>query len=167
MKLFKLIRLSEDHYIIVDDSEINEYSYCCNLAHKMVVKPTDLEWARSNSDNLRVITHSTRPFKEFAQLTISDMGIAPIQLSDVQELTKDSTQDTWDVEIRDGVILLSFKEQLKTIIPRIHVMAEKEQEHLDWLIENNAPKEIVENSRQHLRHYRQRFEEYTNYANKL
>ena len=163
----KLIRLSEDHYIIVDDSEINEDSYCCNLAHRLMVKPADLEWARSNRDNLKVITHSTMPLKEFAQLTISDMAITPIQLSDVQELTKDSTQDTWDIEIKDGVISLSFKEQLKAIIPRIHVMMEKEQDHLDWLIESNAPKEMVENSREWLRHYRQRHEEYTNYANKL
>lgn len=57
----KLIKLSESHYVIVDDSEIQEGCICVNLAHKMVVKPTDIQWAKSNKNNLKVITHSTEP----------------------------------------------------------------------------------------------------------
>jgi hypothetical protein len=42
---------------------------------------------------------------------------------------------------------LSFKEQMKQdIIPRVWQMAEKEKEHLNWLIDNNAPKDMIETS---------------------
>lgn len=59
----------------------------------------------------------------------------------------------------------SFKEQLKQdIIPAIWEMAETEKEHLNWLIDNNAPKEMVETSRKYLSHYRQRHKEYIDYV---
>jgi len=60
---------------------------------------------------------------------------------------------------------LSFKEQMKQdIIPRVWQMAEKEKEHLSWLIDNNAPKEMIEKSRNYLSHYRQRHKEYNDYV---
>ena len=60
---------------------------------------------------------------------------------------------------------LSFKEQMKQdIIPRVWQMAEKEKEHLNWLIENNAPKDMIETSRNYLSHFRQRHKEYIDYA---
>jgi len=63
---------------------------------------------------------------------------------------------------------LSFKEQLKQdIIPRIWQMAEKEKEHLNWLIDNNAPKDMIETSRLYLTHFRQRHKEYIEYADGL
>ena len=71
----KLIKISDTHYIVVDDSEIKDISYCFNLAHKVIVKPTDLEWANSNSDNLKKITHSTQT----ANLDV--YGQTPIGLS--------------------------------------------------------------------------------------
>ena len=44
------------HYVLVNkDVEIKEGDMCVNIAHSVVVKPTDLEWANSNSDNLKVI----------------------------------------------------------------------------------------------------------------
>ena len=55
---------------------------------------------------------------------------------------------------------LSFKEQMKLdIIPRVWQMAEKE--HLNWLIDNNAPKDMIETSQRYLSHFRQRHKEYT------
>lgn len=60
---------------------------------------------------------------------------------------------------------LSFKEQMKQdIIPRVWQMAEKEKEHLCWLIDNNAPKEMIETSRNYLSHFRQRHKEYNDYV---
>lgn len=60
---------------------------------------------------------------------------------------------------------LSFKEQIKQdIIPIVWQMAEKEKEHLNWLIDNNAPKEMIETSRKYLSHYRQRHKEYNDYV---
>ena len=63
---------------------------------------------------------------------------------------------------------LSFKEQMKQdIIPRVWQMAEKEKEHLHWLIDNNAPKEMIETSRNYLSLFRQRHKEYIDYADGL
>ena len=63
---------------------------------------------------------------------------------------------------------LSFKEQMKQdIIPRVWQMAEKEKEHLNWLIDNNAPNEMIETSRKYLSHFRQRHKEYIEYADGL
>jgi len=63
---------------------------------------------------------------------------------------------------------LSFKEQMKQdIIPRVWQMAEKEKEHLNWLIDNNEPKDMVETSQHYFSHFRQRHKEYIEYADSL
>lgn len=63
---------------------------------------------------------------------------------------------------------LSFKEQMKQdIIPRVWQMAEKEKDHLNWLIDNNAPKDMIETSQRYLSHFRQRHKEYIEYADGL
>ena len=63
---------------------------------------------------------------------------------------------------------LSFKEQMKQdIIPRVWKMAENEKEHLNWLIDNNAPKDMIETSQRYLSHFRQRHKEYIEYADGL
>lgn len=63
---------------------------------------------------------------------------------------------------------LSFKEQMKQdIIPFVERMIEKEKEHLNWLIDNNAPKDIIETSQRYLSHFRQRHKEYIEYADGL
>jgi len=63
---------------------------------------------------------------------------------------------------------LSFSEQMKQdIIPRVWQMAEKEKEHLNWLIDNNAPNIMVETSYRYLNHFRQRHKEYIEYAEGL
>ena len=63
---------------------------------------------------------------------------------------------------------LSFKKQMKQdIIPRVWQMTEKEKDHLNWLIDNNAPKDMIETSRRYLRHFRKRHKEYIEYADNL
>ena len=63
---------------------------------------------------------------------------------------------------------LSFKEQMRQdIIPRVWQMAEKEKKHLNWLIDNNAPKDMIETSQRYLSHFRQRHKEYIEYADGL
>ena len=63
---------------------------------------------------------------------------------------------------------LSFKEQMRQdIIPRVWQMAEKEKEHLNWLIDNNAPKDMIEISQRYLSHFRKRHKEYIDYADGL
>jgi hypothetical protein len=44
---------------ITNSEEIKEGDWCINLAHKQVVKPTDVEWANSNHDNLKKIMLTT------------------------------------------------------------------------------------------------------------
>jgi len=40
---------------ITNDEEIKEGDYCINLAHNIIVKPTDAEWANSNQKNLKKV----------------------------------------------------------------------------------------------------------------
>lgn len=79
-------------------------------------------------------------------------------------------RDKWDEVAKDieklvnenGVLgdvssSLSFKEQMKQdLIPRVWEMAEKEKEHLGWLIDNDAPTEMINKSSSSLSHLRQR-----------
>ena len=50
---------------------------------------------------------------------------------------------------------------------RVWQMAEKEKDHLNWLIDNNAPKDMIETSQRYLSHFRQRHKEYIEYADGL
>jgi len=60
---------------------------------------------------------------------------------------------------------LSFKEQMKQhLISRLLEMAERENEHLNWLIDNDAPSEIISKSSSCLSHLRQRHKEYNDYV---
>lgn len=56
-----LIKLeyTTNHLYFLSDEEIKEGDWCVNLAHKLVVKPTDIEWANSNKDNLKKIIATT------------------------------------------------------------------------------------------------------------
>ena len=47
-KVFELILIS------LEDEKIEEGEYL-NLAHRVIVQPTDLEWANSNSNNLKKV----------------------------------------------------------------------------------------------------------------
>jgi hypothetical protein len=63
---------------------------------------------------------------------------------------------------------LSFKEQIKQdIIPTVWQMVVKEKEHLNWLIDNSEPQNMVEISLCYLNHFIQRHKEYIEYADGL
>ena len=63
---------------------------------------------------------------------------------------------------------LSFKEQMnQDLIPRVWKMVEKEKEHLGWLIDNDAPTEMINMSSSPLSHLRQRHKEYNDYVANL
>lgn len=53
------------------------------------------------------------------------------------------------------------------LITRVWKMAEKEKEHLGWLIDNNAPNEMINKSSSSLSHLRQRHKEYNDYVANL
>lgn len=50
------------------------------------------------------------------------------------------------------------------IIRSVWQMAEKEKEHLNWLVDNNAPKKMIKISRNYLSHFTQRHKEYRDYV---
>lgn len=47
------------HLYITSDDKIEDSDWCINLAHNILVKPTDLEWANSNKDNLKKVVATT------------------------------------------------------------------------------------------------------------
>ena len=62
---------------------------------------------------------------------------------------------------------MNLQEKLiSDFIPRIEEMVEKEREHLNWLITNKAPKNLITISSKHLYHYIQRIGEYKEYVMK-
>ncbi len=62
---------------------------------------------------------------------------------------------------------MTFKDEMeKSIIPHVLKLAEKEKNHLNWLIENNAPEDLIDSSRNYLIHYLSRYEEYKRYIKK-
>lgn len=82
----KLIKLSETHYIVVDDSEIKESDFALN------VKIKRLNQARFmfDSTDCKKITHSTQPLEQYYGATDGTLPfvyhkIKPLSLSEVEE----------------------------------------------------------------------------------
>ena len=59
LPLDKEINCYPQNICVTNDEEIKEKDWCINLAHKLIVKPTDIEWANSNSNNLKKIILTT------------------------------------------------------------------------------------------------------------
>lgn len=74
----KMIKLTEEHYIVVNDSEIKECDWCMYNTGEIIQYLVKL-----NTDNLKKITHSTQPlntnFNDWFDVQI-------ITLSEVKEL---------------------------------------------------------------------------------
>lgn len=54
-------------------------------------------------------------------------------------------------------------ESIIQVIPWVKMMIEKEKIHLDFLLENNAPDEMIERSKQTLESLSESLKEYENY----
>lgn len=88
----KLIKLSEQHYIIVDDSEIKEgYWYLDESVFKgKIYQMKHSKWGEEGQGNCKKITHSTQPI----ELSTSHINtglyhfdkIKPLSLSEVEEV---------------------------------------------------------------------------------
>lgn len=94
-KQMKLIKLSSDHYIIVDDSEIKEGDYVINI-QRLHIYPTpvsadDVEYRNRRNDVFKKITHSTQPLEDIEvdkyvpRMSIYEK-ILQLSLSEVKEL---------------------------------------------------------------------------------
>ena len=77
----KIIKISDTHYVGVDNSELKKGDISVvrdGGVWKINYHPLNNEY------NKRII-YSTEPFKKFAPLTLNDMGIGYIPLSEVEE----------------------------------------------------------------------------------
>ncbi len=97
----KLIKIKEDHYVVVDDSEVKPGDYVYTSVTNKVVRFTDPR--HFSDDTYWKITHSTRPF--------GGNAIA-ISLQEVKELIGEKSWKgyidgtEWEVCFVDGKIKL-------------------------------------------------------------
>lgn len=86
----KLLKLSENHYIIVDDSKKGQRGYNYNFGLSKVDKlEYDYESHSTEWNVCRLITHSTQPLETVKTVTGDKLvfyKIKPLSLSEVQEL---------------------------------------------------------------------------------
>lgn len=86
-KVIKLIKLSDQHFIIVDDSEIKEGDYYFHTLSKKVERAIHCHGRKTHP--YPKITHSTQPLEEFicngGIKRIGWVNIIPISLSEVEE----------------------------------------------------------------------------------
>ena len=62
----------------------------------------------------------------------------------------------------------SFKEQMvNEIIPLVEEMVEKEKNHLQWLIDNKASKEMIQKSQRYYNRYQKGLNDYVKYTESL
>jgi hypothetical protein len=97
-----LIKLNDQHYIVVDDSEIKEGDWVCNIQRPYIkqCQDIDVDYYNKRNDVFKKITHSTEPleYKYGSQKHGFNMGvmssdiklvydqIKPLDLSEVEEL---------------------------------------------------------------------------------
>ena len=81
----KLIKISDSHYIVVDDSEIKENNWYCNNKVLFLSEVFDESNNPNQNKNNRLITHSTQPL-EGTFSSILYKGYNHISLSEVEEL---------------------------------------------------------------------------------
>jgi hypothetical protein len=90
----KLIKLSDTHYIVVDDSEKGKEGYNYNSALSKIEKLSrNYETHSSEYNYCRRITHSTQPLEEDVEfigktpkIKLGFVNIKPLSLSEVEEV---------------------------------------------------------------------------------
>lgn len=76
--------------------------------------------------------------------------------------------DDVKAEVEDEIPPVTFKDVMEIdLIPRMEEMIEKEKRHLNYLIDKNAPQEMIDGSRAALSHLRVRHKEYVDYLDTL
>jgi hypothetical protein len=106
----KLIKLSDNHYIVVDDSEIKEGEwYLTFMNNEIVGEPRRCEDSSYSFGNCKKITHSTQPLESSISSDSHDakgfVFIEPILLSDVEEAIKGySVEDIADSKVNEVLL---------------------------------------------------------------
>jgi len=110
----KMKRLSEDHYIIMDDSEIKEGDwYLCwesksGVSTDCTIDNTFSHWI-VGADNYKKITHSTQPLDKSLFFTDRVWGCERLSLGEVKELigvgdVEKNANKQWGNVHRTGVL---------------------------------------------------------------
>lgn len=93
----KLIKITNDHYVVVDDSEIEENDWCCNIQRPYIKQCQDFDviYYNKRNDLFKKITHSTLPLEQMKQpnkeICIGNFmkgqsKIQPLSIQEVKEL---------------------------------------------------------------------------------
>jgi hypothetical protein len=84
----KLIKLSDNHYIIVNDSEINENQWYC-IDYVLFLSDTKFDTGNNPNQNKRnkLVTHSTLPLELIEGCNFGYKLIKPLSISEVEKLT--------------------------------------------------------------------------------
>lgn len=93
----KLIKITNEHYVVVDDSEIEENDWCCNIQRPYIKQCQDFDviYYNKRNDLFKKITHSTLPLEQMKQpnkeICIGNFmkgqsKIQPLSLQEVKEL---------------------------------------------------------------------------------
>ena len=88
----KIIKLTDTHYIVVDDSEIKEGNWVCNIQRPYAkqCQDIDVDYYNRRNDVFKKITHSTQPLEPSIKSDRHDnpeefVLIKPLSLSEVEE----------------------------------------------------------------------------------
>ena len=101
----KLIKIKDDHYVVVTDKPIKWKDYFLNTIQKEVYCH-DIENYDVNKYYLKKITHSTQPMPHGLVREGQITGVTAISLKKVKELIGDVDKTEWEVEIVDGKLKL-------------------------------------------------------------
>lgn len=107
----KLIKIKEDHYVVVDDSEVRPGDYVYTSVTSKTVRFTDPR--HFSDDTYWKVTHSTEPLESIVTEN-SFKSYEFISLQEVQELVGEKSWKgyidgtEWEVEFVDGKLKLKL-----------------------------------------------------------
>ena len=106
----KLIKIKEDHYIVVDDSEVRPGDYVYTSVTSKTVRFTDPR--HFSDDTYWKVTHSTEPLDKSLFFTDRIWGCERLSLGEVKELVGEKSWKGyidgtgWEVELVGGKLKL-------------------------------------------------------------
>jgi hypothetical protein len=154
----KLIKLSTDHYIIVDDSAIKEGDYCIdgygNISQFANLSKFGLGY---DKENIKKITHSTKPIEDYGTKELNDsvktwLLIRYLDLSEVKELISevDVEQYAWDNPVlsrKDVYTLFNEVFRDKTIEGAYRISASKQIYEFNTKLRELAKQKALEDNK--------------------
>jgi hypothetical protein len=143
----KMIKLSDTHYIVVDDSEIKEGDWCVYKTGEIIQYLVKL-----NTDNLRKITHSTEPLERYDHPAGGYEGtfdkIKPLSLSEVEEAINgysvekmaEENGNNYAHSYNPDIFIEGFKAHQELVKDKLFSLATVEgcmMSIANWIVKNN------------------------------